>query len=161
MSRALVAAVRRVGALAGSDGLVARVVPGVALADGHVAVDGDALEVGAVAVVRVDADERLTRARGDVLQDDVPRVLARAVAARAVELVEVFGGEVLNRERAAAVVLKDLVGGALRAAAAHGHRLRARAAVERWRRLRPRLPTRRFRGCSCRGNARRRPPGFR
>ena len=70
-----------------------------------------------VAVVGVDADERLAIVGLDVLDADVAQAHLAAVAAAAVELAKVDGGEAVDGDGAQAVVLDDLVVGVLGAAA--------------------------------------------
>src|SRR5213075_2288749 len=100
----------RAGAVLGR--LRARVVAGVALADGDGArgtLDEDAAERRRVVVVRVHADERGRRAarhHHHVLQLHVARVLGVAIAARSIQLAEVLRAEVPDNHRARSVVLE-------------------------------------------------------
>src|SRR5262245_2232621 len=130
---AAVDAVGAVRAVARLDGLGAGAVAGVALADrAGAGLDQDARELGAVAVVRVDARERPDPGNGhDVVELDVARVLLVAVAARTVSLAEVLETEVADDHRARAVVLEHLVGGGLRAAGVDRHRLAGRRTLQR------------------------------
>lgn len=70
-----------------------------------------------VAIVDVDAGHDLAAADLHVGEGALARVLRAAVAARPVQLADVARQEVLDRHRAAAVVLQHLVLGAARAAA--------------------------------------------
>lgn len=70
-----------------------------------------------VAVVDVDAGHDLAAADLHVGEGALARVLRAAVAARPVQLADVARQEVLDRHRAAAVVLQHLVLGAARPAA--------------------------------------------
>src|ERR1041384_3566280 len=105
----------------------------VLVADGNLLAavpdDRDPREPRRVAVVGVDADQRLAGGeRGDVLQHDMPFVLRLAVAAGPVELAEVVHLEVADDHRARSVVLEHLVRRLARAAAGDGHGLPRRRA---------------------------------
>src|SRR5690606_17895026 len=113
----VVQAVGPVGAFADLAGFAALGHAAVLLADGGVAVDGDAAEAGGVAPVGVDPGQDLGGAGGDAVHDHVALVGAGAVAAGPVQLAGVVHLEVADGQRAGAVVLEDLVGGVLGAAA--------------------------------------------
>lgn len=84
--------------------VVALVEPAKGAADDARVGDG-----GGVAVVDVDARHDLAAADLDVAEGALARVLRVAVAARPVQLADAAGEEVLDRHRAAAVVLQHLV----------------------------------------------------